>query len=105
MRECGAGDHVADFGEGGVGAEAHAGSSQAHPDRAAAVLNGACQRAIVDDLAADCGQAADALESFAAQKDAASRGPCGASVWIGDPPGRIEFEEEIEEGWDEGALG
>ena len=105
LGEGGAGDHVADFGKGIVGAEAEAAAGEAHPDFAAGALDGAGEGAIVDDLAADGGQAADAVKGCAAEEDAAASRSGSFCLWIGNPFRGIEFEEEEEEGGDQGALG
>jgi hypothetical protein len=77
LGEGGAGDHVADFAEGVVGAEAYAAAGEAHPDFAAGALYGLGQGAVVDDFAADCGQAADTVQGFAAEEDATAGGSGG----------------------------
>src|SRR6185295_8278693 len=53
LGEGGAGDHVADFGEASVSAEAASGASEAHPDFASGTLDGAGQRTVVNDFAPD----------------------------------------------------
>src|SRR5712692_4681500 len=93
----GAGDQVADFAEGGVGAQADAGPRQAHPEAAAAALYGAGEGAIVDDFAADGSEAADPLERVPTQENAAAGGSRGARVWVGNPARRIEFQEKEKE--------
>ena len=115
LGEGGAGDHVADFGEGGVGAEAVAFAGEAHPDvcaggfalrsRRRGIFDGAGEGAVVDDFAADGGEAADAVECGAAEEDAAAGGSGCSRFWVGDFCGRIKHEEEEEEWGDEEALG
>jgi hypothetical protein len=110
LRERGAGDHVADFGEGGVGAEAAAFAGDAHPyvgvlSFGTRPFDGAGERAVVDDFAADGGEAADAFKRVAAQEDAAAGGSGDARFWVGDFFRRIEHEEEEEKRRDEEALG
>src|SRR5580704_281435 len=85
LGEGGAGDHVAEFGECGVGAEAAAFAGELHPDVCAlcvgawaGVFDGAGEGAVVDDFTADGGEAADAVESVAAEEDAAAGGSSDA---------------------------
>ncbi len=105
LGECGAGDHVGDFAEGSVGAQANAGARQAHPEAAAAALYGAGEGAIVDDFIANGGKAADSLQRVATQKNAASSGACGARARVGNPTRRIQLQEKEKEGGDERARG
>src|SRR5712692_4392614 len=97
LGECGAGDHVADFAEGSVGAQANAGARQAHPEAAAAALYGAGEGAIVDDVTADGSEAADPLERVPTQENAAAGGTCGARAGVGYPTRRIQFQEKEKE--------
>ena len=62
LRESGSRNHGANFGEGCVVANAVRFIRNAEPDAAAGSLDGARQSAIVDDLAANSGNAADAIQ-------------------------------------------
>ena len=69
------------------------------------LFDGAGEGAIVDQLAPDAGDAADAVQRFAADEDAAAGGSRGAAAGIADPGRRIEQEEEEDEGGDQRLLG
>src|SRR5580704_12132605 len=108
LREGSACDHVADFGESGVGAEASALAGEAHPDvcfsyvaHERGTFDGASEGAIVNDFAANGGEAADAIERVAAKEDTAAGGSGDTRSWAGDFFGRIEHDEEKEEWRDE----
>src|SRR5438876_3261426 len=105
LGKSGASDHVANFGEGIVGAKADAGASEAHPDFAAAALDGAVESTIIDEYVADGGETADAVEGFAAEEDAAAGGSGGAGFRVRNPLWRVEFQEEEEKSGDGGSLG
>src|ERR1700681_3877120 len=94
LRECSAGDHVADLGEAAVSTQADTGAGQAYPDFPAAALHGPSQGAIVDYFVAHCREAAEVLQGFAAKQDATPCGSGGARLWIGGPTRRIQFQEE-----------
>src|SRR5215469_5394547 len=99
-----AGDHVTNFCEAGVRADAAGGAGEAHPDFSAGALDGAGEGTVVDDFITDGGEASDTFESGAAKEDAAAGGSGGSGPRVGDPVGRVEHEEKVEEGRDEEAF-
>jgi len=105
LREGSAGDHVADFREAGVGAEAAAGAGKAHRDLSAGPFHPACQRAIVNDFTPNRGEASHAIEGLATNEDAAAGGSSRFCPWIGDPARRVEHKKKVKERRDEEPLG
>src|SRR6185437_2318761 len=69
------------------------------------VFYGASDGAVIDDFAADGGEAADAIEGIAAEEDATAGGAGDFGFWVSDFCGRIEHEEEKEEWGDEEFFG
>src|SRR5215467_11798030 len=97
LRERGARDHIADLRRRGIGAQAAAGAGEAHPDSSPGTFDRAGESAVVDDLAADCGEAADAFQSGTAQEQAATRRAGSLLASAENPARRIEHQEEVEE--------
>ena len=95
--ERGARHHGPDVGETVVGPDAPRTVGEAEPD-APTALDRAGERAVVDELAPDRGEAADALVRFAAQQHASARRRRGPGRRIVDPGKRIELLEEEYEG-------
>src|SRR5215472_14430842 len=89
-----AGDHAPDFGERTVGANAPGFSGEAQPDSSAALFDPPGQGAIVDQLAANGGYPAGALQSGRPDQDAASRRSRHLETRVGDPCRRIEFQKK-----------
>src|SRR6185312_11565064 len=87
-------DHAPDFAERSVATDAFVVCAQSQPNSAAAPLDGLRQRAIVDDFAADCRQAADFVQRFWADQNAAARCSGGLLPVRCDPAWRVKHEEE-----------
>src|SRR6267378_3302747 len=92
----GAGDHVANFRERAVAAEADAGAREPHPDSSAIFLHGAGERTIVNHFPANRSNSADGREHVAPQQNTSARGSSCACVRICDPARRIEHQKKIE---------
>src|SRR5450432_813567 len=111
LREGGPRDHAADLAEAGIGPYTTGPTAETQPDAAAGVLNGAGQGAIVNQLARNTCDAAQALQRGSADQDAAS-GSGGDAMAAPrmeafartagefDPGRRIQHEEEKHEGGD-----
>ena len=74
-------------------------------DAATSVFDGSRQRAIVDQLAADAGNTADALEHSAPDQLATACGSGRPHARVADPCGRVQQQEEKHEGGNQSALG
>jgi len=96
LRERGARNHTANFGESVVVANAASGLSDPNPD-IAILLNGASERTIVDQLAANGRDSSDARQSVGPNQDAAASRAHA-------PRRRIELEKEVDEGRNQRTL-
>src|ERR1035438_5132862 len=104
LGERGARNGPEDVGEGLVGPNAAGGGAQSQPDPPAAALEGAGQRAIVNQRVADGCDAADALQRLAANEHAVAGGSGRGAPPIRDPGGWIEHEEKEDKRGNHGAL-
>src|SRR5437899_2177914 len=87
-------NHAADLAERAVAADAARFRSYAEPDFPAAAFDSFGQSTVVDQLAVNGRDPADARKRRPADQDATSGGTGGLEPWAFDPRRRIENEKE-----------
>ena len=93
LREGGSRNHVANFGEAAIGANAARVIGDSEPNAAAGALDGARESAIVDDCVANALDSTDAIERALTRLEKGTYGHCEAcGVPIED--GRLEARPE-----------
>src|SRR5258708_39626852 len=81
-------DHLSDFGIGLIRTNTRSRLGKSQPNTAAGGFHGMGQSAVVDDLLANGGEAAGALQGFGTNQNASSGRPGGfAAGGPGRPPG------------------
>src|SRR5262249_24588385 len=94
-----------DFSEGFVSADAARVRAKLQAYAAPGHFDGASQSAIIDHLAANGFDTADALQHLAPDQHATARGPRGPMARTADPGRRIEHEEKENIRWNQSAFG
>src|SRR5579864_8488053 len=96
LAEGAARDHPSNFRKAAVRTNAARGGGSSQPQASAGVFDARCQRAIIDHLLPNGRNSAGLLERCRAYENASSSRARGAAPGIGDPRGRIKFEEKID---------
>src|ERR1700719_3334360 len=105
LGEGGPGNHGANFAEGSVIANTARIVGHAQPDASAGALDGAGERAVVDDFATNALDSTDAIEGAWTNENVASARRGGFAIAPAHPTGRIEHEEEKYESRDQQCFG
>src|SRR5580658_10639741 len=98
-------DHPSDLAEGAVLARAACAARQAKADRAAAVLDGTCKSAVINQLRSNALKSPDTRQCTRAHQHAAPRRGSGTRARGCDRGRWIEHEKEKHERRDQALLG
>src|SRR5258708_36293062 len=90
-------DHLSDFGIGLIRTNTRSRLGKSQPNTAAGGFHGMGPSAVVDDLLANGGDAAGALQGFGANQNASFGGPGVFAARAPDTRGRVHREKEADQ--------